>query len=171
MTKRLGDRFEPVWKFTATTTTATILIGSGHPNDGGIEVKNIIELTEGSRPAFILTDKDSSAEKKVMIPTIENMLDDVYFMIAVHLLGLTVTKKTIHTDDIISMYDLFDKDERAELYKNVKSQMESFNLKLTFNLYQDSTLLNFIDKIKDYPLDYEITTTHSIRERSMWNPQ
>lgn len=106
-----------------------------------------------------------------MIPTIENMLDDVYFMIAVHLLGLTVTKKTIHTDDIISMYDLFDKDERAELYKNVKSQMESFNLKLTFNLYQDSTLLNFIDKIKDYPLDYEITTTHSIRERSMWNPQ
>lgn len=153
------------------TTTATILIGSAHPNDSGIEVKYIIELTEGSRPALILTDKDSNAEKKVLIPTIENMLDDVYFMIAVYLFGLKVSKKAIPANTIISMYDLFDKDERAELYKNVKNQMESFNLKLTFNLYQNSTLLNFIDKIKDYPLDYEITTTHSIREWSMWNPQ
>ena len=68
------------------TTTATIFVGYAHPNHGGINPTHYIQLSENSRPALILHSIDGKEETKVMIPTLENMIDDVYLMIAAYVL-------------------------------------------------------------------------------------
>ncbi len=82
------------------TFTAQILVGSPHPNHGGINPTHSLFLSENSRPAWILVDPypDSGPRNSriVWIPTLENMLEDALLMIAVYvckddgiLVGLT----------------------------------------------------------------------------------
>ena len=79
------------------TTTATIFVGYAHPNHGGINPTHYIQLSENSRPALILHSIDDKEETKVMIPTLENMIDDVYLMIAVCVLkSLKPVKEIAH---------------------------------------------------------------------------
>jgi len=60
--------------------TTQILIGSPHPNDGGIIPSHFLFLSEGNRPAWILVNQniDQVEEHKhskiTWIPTLENML-------------------------------------------------------------------------------------------------
>jgi hypothetical protein len=68
------------------TYTAQVLIGTPHPNHGGIHPTHQLMLSENSRPAWILTSWENTEEEKVWIPTIESMLEDGLLMIAFYLL-------------------------------------------------------------------------------------
>lgn len=45
-------------------TTAHILIGRAHPNDGGLVTVHRIELSEGSRPAWTLKNGQCQALRR-----------------------------------------------------------------------------------------------------------
>jgi len=45
------------------------------------------------------------------------------------------------------------------------------NMKVVFNILDESSLLNQIDIIKNYPLDCEVTTPKYSREYNHWTKQ
>ena len=77
------------------TTTATIFIEHALQNHSGINPTHLIRFTENDRPALILQSLESNDEPKVIIPTIENTIDDIYLTIAVFILKKVIpTKET-----------------------------------------------------------------------------
>jgi hypothetical protein len=44
------------------TTTASIFIDYGHPNDGGFQASHLIQFTENTRPTLLLYNLDEAQE-------------------------------------------------------------------------------------------------------------
>ena len=63
------------------TVTAQILIGSPHPNDGGIIPSHYLFLSENDRPSWslvganIFQENEKEFSKIVWIPTLDNMVE------------------------------------------------------------------------------------------------
>ena len=81
------------------TTTATILVGRAHQNHSGIIPTHLIRLTENSRPALIMQSLEGMEDVKIVIPTLENMVDDIYLMIAVFVLKKFENLEHIHNEE------------------------------------------------------------------------
>lgn len=150
------------------TTTAIILIGKAHQNDSGILPQYLIFLTENSRPVFTLKSINGNKKEIILIPTVENIIDDLYFMIAVYILKIIKPKKELFSEDRKSMYDIFTNKEREMMYCETRIKLKMFRIKLVFNLLDCSTLLNQIKTVKKYPNDYEITVPLLKKEYNEW---
>ena len=97
------------------TTTAIILIGQAHQNHSGINPTHLIRLTENDRPALILQSIESKEKPIIIVPTVENMVDDIYLMISVFILkGLNPGKELI-SKERQSIHDILREQERFEL--------------------------------------------------------
>ena len=147
------------------TTTAIILVGTSHPYHGGINPIHLIQLTENSRPALILKEFEIESKPVVIIPTIQNMADDVFLLISQYIFNeITPPVKLFKKGQ--SLYDLFSVEERLNLYAKSFAVFKKMNVKVVFNLLEGSTLLGHLNRIKEYPADIEITipyfnTNHS----------
>ena len=150
------------------TTTAIILIGKAHQNDSGILPRCLVFLTENSRPAFTIKSINGSGKEIIIIPTIEDTIDDLYLMIAVYILKIIKPKKELFSEDRKSMYDLFTHNERERMYLETMIILKKFRMKLVFNLLDCCSLLNQIETIKKYPNDYEITVPLLKKEYNEW---
>lgn len=150
------------------TTTATIFIGHAHPNNSGINPTHLIRFTENDRPALILISLEGNEETKVIIPTVENTVDDIYLMIAVYILKKVNPLNELHTTERKSIYEILTDQERLALYEETKKIIQETELKVVFNILDDSHLLNQIDVIKQYPNDYEVTVPFIKNEYSVW---
>jgi hypothetical protein len=150
------------------TTTATIFIGRAHPNDSGIIPTHLIRFTENDRPALILQSLGGKYQSKVVIPTIENTVDDIYLMIAVYILKEVQPSKDIHNIKRDSLYELFDKQERLNLYAETMKIIENTQIKVVFNILDNSHLLTQIEIIKSYPNDFEVTLPAMKKEFNAW---
>lgn len=151
------------------TTTATIFIGHAHQNHSGINPTHLIRFTENDHPALILQSLESKDEPKVIIPTIENTIDDIYLMIAVFILKKVTPTKEILNLDRISLYEILESKERFQLYEEAKNSFEGTGLKVVFNILDGSSLLSQVDLIKKYPNDYEITLPFIKYEYNVWS--
>ena len=151
------------------TTTATILIGRAHQNHGGVIPTHLIQFTENSRPALLLQPIEGPYEVKVIIPTLENIVDDIYLMVTVFILNKIKPAKDIDNWERLSMYDLFDENERSSLYEESRRIIKDTKIKLVFNILVGSHLLNHIDAIKEYPNDYEVTLPYLKLENNIWD--
>ncbi len=147
------------------TTTSFILAGISHPNDDGINIYHCIQLTEGSAPAYTmrawvedeLIYPDMAKDKtKVMIPTIENALDDLLLMI---MLWAVKDMSDVHfsVNDRIEMYSIAD-EERFKLYALNKQLAAKTALKLVINLIDSKSLLNEnqIAQLADYDIEFQV---------------
>ena len=147
------------------TLTAFIFIGTSHPNHGGINPTHCITLSENSRPCLQMKRIDDNEEIIRIIPTIENMVDDIYFLIYSFILKKNYEKQEFHLKE---MYSLFNADERKSIYNEVKKELLDKNIKIVFNILKGSTLINKIDEIKKYPNDYEVTAPLFKKEYNQW---
>jgi hypothetical protein len=151
------------------TTTATIFVGKSHPNDGGINPTHLIRFTENDRPALILIDLEGKEEEKVIIPTLENTIDDIYLMIGVFILKKIKPSKKINNKKRDSLYEILEKTERIELYEKTVKLINEFNIKVVVNILESSHLLHIIEQIKKYPNDFEVTITSMKKEYDRWS--
>jgi len=151
------------------TTTATILIGHAHQNNSGIILTHIILFTENDRPALILNSIDGKSETKVIIPTVENTVNDIYLMVAVFILDKVKPSKEIHNFKRLSLYDILDDNERLTLYSETLKVFQETRIKLVFNILDDSHLLSQLEIIKNYPNDFEITLPVIKKELDAWS--
>lgn len=151
------------------TTTATILVGHTHQNGSGINPTHLIQFTENDIPALILRDIAGKDSLKVIVPTIENTIDDIYLMIAVFILKLIEPTKEIHNLERISLYEILKDDERKSLYKETFEIFQNNRIKVVFNILDDSHLLSLIEQIKKYPNDFEVTLPVLKKENNAWS--
>ena len=150
------------------TTTATIFIGHAHQNHSGINPTHLILFTENDRPALILQSIDGQTDRKVIIPTVENTIDDIYLMIAVFILKKLSPSKEIHNLERKSLDDILDERERVQLYSDTKKIIEESNFKVVFNILDGSHLLDQVDIIKTYSSDFEVTLPALKKEHDVW---
>jgi hypothetical protein len=153
------------------TTTAVILIGQAHQNDSGINPTHIIQFTENSRPALILKELDGRNNNKVIIPTLENTIDDIYLIIAVYILKLVNPPKQLDNFQKDSLYDILNNEERKKLYEETIMTFKNIRLKVVFNILDESHLLNHLEQIKKYPNDFEVTLPAFKKEYNAWSKQ
>ena len=150
------------------TTTATILVGHAHPNDGGINPTHFIQLTENSRPVLILRSVDGNDEPRIMIPTLENMVDDIYLFIATYVLQVVKSARPINDPTRESMYELYTQEERKALYAETLKALQQKKFKVVFHILQGSYLLRQLELINRYPANVEVTTPYLTKEYSDW---
>lgn len=150
------------------TTTATIFIGKTHPYHSGIIPTHLIQLTENDRPALILQDLKAINNKIVIIPTVENVVDDIFLMIAVYVYNLITPPKKLDNPSRDSLYELLTDQERIIIYQNVKRAIQGTNIKVVFNILEYSHLINLIEEIKKYSVNYEVTTPFIKNEFDVW---
>lgn len=150
------------------TTTAIILVGQAHQNHSGINPTHLIRFTENDRPALILQRLEGYEKPKVIVPTVENTIDDIYLMVAVFILKCITPSKEIHNLKRKSLYEILDEKERFSLYAETKKIFENINIKLVFNIFDESHLLRQLDIIKNYPNDFEVTLPAMKKEFSVW---
>lgn len=150
------------------TTTATILVGHTHQNHSGIIPTHLIRLTENSRPALIMQSLDNMNDVKIVTPTLVNMVDDIYLMIAVFILKKFDNLNHLHNEERNSIYDLLNENERFQLYNNTKKIIRDSGIKVVFNIFDQSHLLGQIDVIKKYPADTEVTLPAFKNEFNAW---
>jgi len=164
------------------TITAQILIGSGHPNDGGLlfEGQQSLLLSENSRMAWLF--KPSPKSVVVWIPTVEHCLEDAFLMIAVlvqrdaELIALAKSfYPTIDTEQHVTLYDVFSPEQRQQLYakcRQLTSPNKNFD-KMIVSVFRQSHLLTVgqLSVIEQYQTDIEVCCVCYSRLYSMWTKQ
>jgi hypothetical protein len=142
--------------------TAELQFGVSHQNDGGLRVKNRMFLSEGDRPAWKLTWRPRETgvpQNAIWIPTIESMLDDALFMASCLLFEDPAVLELLrrhNLDDPLKSLEMykFNKSDRATFY-NACANSIKFS-KVVAVIYRGSSLLNNINEIKKYQMDYEV---------------
>jgi hypothetical protein len=151
------------------TTTATIFVGHAHQNGSGIIPTHFIQFTENDRPALILREIEGRSKKKVIIPSVENTIDDIYLMIAIFILKIIKPSRKIDNLERKSLIEILTEEEIESLYKQSKNIFENKRLKIVFNILADSHLLNQLKQIQKYPNDFEITLPSIKKEFNAWS--
>ena len=154
------------------TTTAMILIGEGHPNDGGINVRHQIDLLENDHPLLVLRDAANQRELARWIPTIQGMTEDCLVMIAAILLGdqeitdllakhlSTKTIKAINLNDYQDLLPL--------IYQAARKAFLNRDLKIVITLLDGNSMESSIDSLNYYQMDLEICPSVFSRYHSSW---
>lgn len=147
------------------TTTAFILAGKSHPNDGGINPYHCVQLSEGNAPSFTLRawvedemiyEGIAGGPTVVMIPTLENPLDDLMLMLMVFAVK-AMDDFRVNKNEIIEMYS-FSTEERAKLYSESKKLAAKTAMKLVFSIITSDTLLSDeqLAKLGEFDIEYQI---------------
>ncbi|MET3289309.1 UNVERIFIED_CONTAM: hypothetical protein ABID98_001879 [Brevibacillus sp. OAP136] len=110
------------------TITVQLLVGEAHPNHGGIYPSHVLYLSENSRPSWILSEHNilvepvSKQKPIIWIPTVDHMLEDALLMISCYvakhpqITALVQGKKDHAKETGLQLYEVFDKEELADLY-------------------------------------------------------
>jgi hypothetical protein len=148
--------------------TALIFVGYPHPNDGGLRPLVTIQYSEGDRPAFTFPrhtgERRDTSSRFVLIPSLENMLDDLLMIIAYReIQDPNVVKclncfcnENVEQIGRLKVYEELTPDQRTEIYEHVK-KITCFP-KVGICLFKGSELLNTVDHIKEYKMEYEVCT-------------
>ena len=160
------------------TVTAQILIGSPHPNDGGIIPSHYLFLSENDRPSLnlvganIFQESGKEFSKIVWIPTLENMVEDAVLMVAVHILK---NKEIVNTarefsnkidSQLLELRSDLDDDQRDRLYQKCR-ELSEFP-KMIISIFRSSTIEKQLIALENYKMEIEVCTPIYSRLYSRW---
>jgi hypothetical protein len=146
------------------TITAFILIGEAHENHSGIIPTHYIALYESDHPSLSLQKIDSNKEIIRIRPAEEKLVDNIYLLIHTFILNAEINSfDSMNGKEIHKLYN--DRKENMT-YEQIMENLKTHDLKVVFNILVGSTLLNQLDRIKDYPNDFEVTTPKFRKEYS-----
>lgn len=161
------------------TFTAQILIGSAHPNHGGITPTHQLYLSENSHPAWLLVPATVAnrvpirpSETVTWIPTHENMLEDALLMIALHVVrdpGVGEAAERLlrtKTPSFATLREDIDKQDLQHLYE--KSRSADIEVKLVITVMHGSTVMGQLKALEKYRMEVEVCTPRYSRSYSRW---
>ena len=161
------------------TMTAQFLVGTPHQNHDGIQPTHYLFLSENSRPAWVLVPqnifRDDRIQNKVTwIPTVENMLEDAFLMIAIHIqkdreiIELAESFYKNAQSDRLELYEHFSDSQRTQLYEMCRQL--SFT-KVIITVFRNSTILRQLQIIEQYKMDVEVCCPTYSRLFSVWSKE
>lgn len=148
------------------TLTAQILVGSSHPNHGGIAPSHYLFLSENSRPAWMLvrqnlfSGKGAGGGRITWIPTVEDMLEDGLLMVAVHAVkvGPVIDLMKEYRPRIrplrLEMYEDFEPAQRQALYRACREHLTA--PKLIVSVFEGSSIARRLSILKKYMCEIEV---------------
>lgn len=165
--------------------TAYAFLGHPQPNDGGLSADYMAQLSEGSRPAWILDMAPGAVEADdllpvvlakpvIWIPTLEHMLEDLVLLLCIHILegaeadavracaerhGLDLKKERVECYSIPEPV-------RNELYRLTRELDGGWKLGLT--LFDGSHLNGRLDALAEYQFQAEVCLSTFHRYRNRW---
>lgn len=162
------------------TMTAQILVGSSHPNHDGIQPTHWLFLSENSKSAWVLTsqnifEEDITTNQIIWIPSIDNMLEDAFLMIAIHIeqnpevIDLAKSFSKNIGAERLELYEEFKDSQRQQLYEKCR-QMSQFP-KVIISVFQSSTIQMQLKIIEQYQMDVEVCYPIYSRLYSIWTQQ
>ena len=149
------------------TVTATIFVGKAHQNHGGINPTHLILLYENSRPLLVLRDLENKEPIWRIIPSLENLIEDIYLMVAMFVL-YKIPPITTKNDES-ELIEIYNYEERNDLYEKSKIIIAEDGIKLVINILEGSHLLSLIDKMHTFPCDFEVTLPAKRKEYNIWS--
>ena len=160
--------------------TAQILVGSPHPNHGGIIPTHSLFLSENDRPAWILVSENldrsrNRSSRVTWIPTLEHPLDDAILMIAIHIAKDSVVLAQAKSfcssidDKTVSIYEALDEGQRSELYESCRSLADL--PKLAISVYEGSLAARHLHVLQIYNMDVEVCPVAYSRLYSRWRDE
>ncbi|MBI3039281.1 hypothetical protein HYY75_09590 [bacterium] len=161
------------------TLTAQILVGTPHPNHGGINPTHCMFLSENSRPAWVITplnvfQEDRNVENKIIwIPTLEDMLEDAFLMIAIHVKRnheIIEMARSFYAETQsarLELYEHFNDSQRKLLYEKCR-QLSDFP-KIIISVFETSTIQGQLKIVGKYNMDVEVCCPTYSRLFSEWS--
>lgn len=172
------------------TITAQILIGEGHPNDGGIRPEYTMQLSENSKLHWNLNNNikylakpPTVAELKKMsyygwFPSVEHVLEDGLLMIGLHVVKDTNLIKLAQEiyppmmEETLWVHEIDDKagllpSRRQELYDALR-EIEDWP-KLMVSVFMNSALGSHLQVLEELPIDIEICQWTRVRCNKGWS--
>ena len=157
------------------TITAQILIGQAHPNSGGLRYNyKTVQLSENSRPCWIL--KYGNVDLTLIPERPETILDDGLVFIGIHVLKIpglraSAIENGINIQDPRTDLTEVTHDSMDPLRKTLLSHYLSHtqSTKLIFSVFDQSSILNQLECLRDYAFDCEILTCQYSRTESVWS--
>jgi len=114
--------------------------------------------THGDRPCFELVSEDKNQGEKMIIPSKDTFIDDMFFMIYTF-----IFKKYPDNDfsgnqikEIIT-----DEKERRSLYQKIQEFLKNQDIDIDFYISEDSSIFDQISDIKHYSNNYKVFITSS----------
>lgn len=163
------------------TLTAQILVGSRHPNHGGINPTHYLFLSENSRPAWILVEQnvfpggETRNPRITWIPTIENMLEDALLMIAIHvvrnrgLAGLANSFSPGIKSERVELNSQLERAQRNQLYKKCREIKEFPGI--VVSAFEGSSIISQLPVLNKYRMDVEVCRVIYSRLYSPWKEE
>ena len=145
-------------------TTAFIIVGVDHLNDGTITPYDYIDFCEDSYFSFkmrSLNEQDlvysglDFQNQKELIPSVDNIIDDLMLMISVYSLGLQVNGMT---DNLFFDIKNISIDERDALYQRSMEVTKKSRIKVIISIINSNSSLTEerINRLTNYGIDYKV---------------
>ena len=139
------------------TITAFIYIGTATQNQKGINPTHCITLYENDHPSLSIHSIDNNKEIIRIRPNEEKLVDNIYLLI--HTFVLKADLLLDKNMDGKYIHKIFNDEKNKLTREKIMESIETYHdVKVVFNILSGSTLLNQLDKMKEYPNDYEVTT-------------
>lgn len=160
------------------TVTAQILIGSSHPNHGGIHPTHFLFLMENDHPSWTLVNENFFKEGQgdiqglTWIPTVENTLEDAILMTAIHvsksptIIDLAKNFNSAIEMDHVQLYSVLEESQREQLYLKCRS-LSDFP-KVVISVLRGSMIDRQLTVMEQYKMDVEICRVVYSRLYSPW---
>lgn len=146
------------------TITAFILVGKAHEKYSGIIPTHYISLYESDHPSLSLHRIEDNKEIIRIKPSTDKLIDNIYLLI-----NIFVLKEDINSTDKMNgkqIHKYFNENKENMTHEKLIEILKTFDFKVVFNILTGSTLLNQLERIKDYPNDIEITVPKFRKEYS-----
>jgi len=138
------------------TITAFIFIGKAHQNYSGIIPSHYIALYESDHPSLSLYNIVNNKEIIRIRPAKEKLVDNIYLLI--HTFILKAEANLTDNMNGKEIHKLYNENKENLTYEKIIENIKTNDVKVVFNILSGSSLLNQLDRIHDYPNDYEVTT-------------
>jgi len=137
------------------TITAFILIGTAHQKRSGIIPNHYIVLYEDENPSLSFHRFENNKEIIRIRPSVNKLIDNIYLLIHTFLLKAEANS----TDGMNGkeIHRLFNNRKENITCEQIMENLKTYDLKVVFNILSGSSLLNQLDRIKDYPNDFKVT--------------
>ena len=154
------------------TVTASILVGTPHPNHGGICPTHQLLLSENDRPAWSLYMIPGAKPEAIWITTVENTLEDGILMAGLlvlkdHTLAAAAAALRGNSKERAEVYDDISECDRCRLYELCRTLGPE--TKLVVTVLEGSTLAGQLAVLERYSVGVEVCQSIYRREYSAWS--